>query len=537
VSGVVALPSACWPELRYHAGARSVLPEDHIVLEDDLEPEALRQRLRAAAHKALGRQRMRLPTDERAIALVAEALGALPGPRRGKGRAGAPRPPRSLGARIDELRGSGCLDPEQRRLAERTLEGRPTLLRGVAGSGKSLLLARGLVNLLHHVANREPKDEERDPYRVLVTCYNRTLIPLLRRQAEGFAKMEGLDLARFEIDIVHFEGVLSRLKQHWGLHVPRCTPQDDGDRLPGIVEQVDALFAEGVATEEEVLWDFVFVDEAQDLHPEGLRLLQRLSRTHPKTGEHGIALFYDDAQNVYGRPRPIWRDLGIHVTGGRTVALQRSRRSSRPIVTFGFNVLLGTVSEGERPTGAKAYADLSWLRENDLVIETDAGVVVDFARRRGPEPELYIADDVQSEEDEIVTRIKDLVRAEDVRPHEIVVQSARSWDYLRGIEQRLAEADIATHWVEGAKDELIIKDGYVTLSTIQSAKGYDAPVAFVIGAQEFGQALEERARFYVGATRAQLLLVVTGYGPPTGLLGEMREVKRRLPALQAGVEK
>ena len=73
------------------------------------------------------------------------------------------------------------------------------------------------------------------------------------------------------------------------------------------------------------------------------------ARKHEKTGDRGIALFYDDAQNLYGRPRPIWRDLGIHVTGGRTIALQRSYRTSRPIATFAFNVLLGPPTRAAPP--------------------------------------------------------------------------------------------------------------------------------------------------------------------------------------------
>jgi superfamily I DNA/RNA helicase len=69
-------------------------------------------------------------------------------------------------------------------------------------------------------------------------------------------------------------------------------------------------------------------------------------------------------------------------------------------------------------------------------------------------------------------------------------------------------------------------------STIHSAKGYDAPIVFIMNAQGFGQDPKSRARFYVGATRAQLLLYITGHGEEDeGLLSEMEEVQRRLPKI------
>jgi len=217
------------------------------------------------------------------------------------------------------------------------------------------------------------------------------------------------------------------------------------------------------------------------------------------------------------------------------VQLNRSRRTSRPIATFAFNVLLGRAAESATQTAARGFVDLPSLRDDDLVIETDAGFSIELAQRPGPAPELWISTDAENEIDDVVTRIGDLTRAEDVRPEEILVQTASQWEYLEPLRNALEAQDIRTHWVLDAKDELITQPGRVTLSTIQSAKGYDAPVVFVVGAQELGTDLESRARFYVGATRAQLLLVVTGHGEPAALLGEMKEVRRRLPALQPQV--
>jgi len=230
---------------------------------------------------------------------MAQTLGAFPRGLRGQGRHEEDRADGSLGARIDEMRGSNCLRPEQRKVADRTLEGRPTLLRGVAGSGKSILLAQGLVYLLHRAGRASRCADDPDGPRVLVTCFNKTLVPLLRRDADAFAVETGLQLPRFKLDFVHFEGVLKKLREEWGLTVPGLRQGDDeanDARYPMVFRQVEELFASGAATEEEALWDFVFVDEAQDLHPDALRLLHRMARVDPKTRARGIAIYYDDAR-------------------------------------------------------------------------------------------------------------------------------------------------------------------------------------------------------------------------------------------------
>jgi hypothetical protein len=56
----------------------------------------------------------------------------------------------------------------------------------------------------------------------------------------------------------------------------------------------------------------------------------------------------------------------------------------------------------------------------------------------------------------------------------------------------------------------LLEDGVLTVSTIASAKGYDAPVVFLLGADELSGSTQDRAIFYVGTTRAKLHLVVTG---------------------------
>lgn len=532
VSFAVVLPRVSQKDLAACPFADQQIPYDHLLFEETLEPEALRSALARAARRGCEGSRRQLPTSSRSIELLDRTLGLLPPNLRDlrKERRSA-----GVGEEIDRLKDGNCLYPDQRRIALRPLDGHPTLVRGVAGSGKSILLAKGLVDLLE---SRHAHAEPGAPRpRILVTCFNRALVPLLCRDVHAFASMARLELDASDLTFSHFEGLLTRMGKEWGLEVPSCKKTPDEERLPFVFDQVEERLDGDEALEHELLFDFVFVDEAQDLHPQALRILHRLSRLHPKTQERGIAFFYDDAQNLYGRPRPVWRDLGIHVTGGRTVAMNRSRRTSRPIATFAFNVLLGTASAESDRVGMRGFADVQSLRDSDQFLETENGVVIEFAQRPGAAPLLHVLENVAEEVNEVVTGVRDLLHCEQVRPEEILIQSDYGWQALEPFRAGLEEAGVACRVPKSRRDRdrLVFEEGRLTLSTVHAAKGYDAPVVFLVNAQGFGTDRESRARFYVGATRAQVKLVVTGHGTPSGLLAEMTEVMRRLPLLEPGI--
>src|ERR1035438_706687 len=68
--------------------------------------------------------------------------------------------------------------------------------------------------------------------------------------------------------------------------------------------------------EDEILYDAIFVDEGQDFEPAEFQLLLGLLKPHEKTGEKTLVIFYDDAQNIFGRQRPNWKQIGIDVGRG-----------------------------------------------------------------------------------------------------------------------------------------------------------------------------------------------------------------------------
>jgi superfamily I DNA and RNA helicase len=68
------------------------------------------------------------------------------------------------------------------------------------------------------------------------------------------------------------------------------------------------------------------------------------------------------------------------------------------------------------------------------------------------------------------------------------------------------------------------------MSTIPGAKGYDAHIVFLVGVQSFREDETGRASFYVAATRAKLVLHISGL--KSNLLTEVQQVIRRARTLE-----
>ena len=81
---------------------------------------------------------------------------------------------------------------------------------------------------------------------------------------------------------------------------------------------------------------------------------------------------------------------------------------------------------------------------------------------------------------------------------------------------------------DGDKDQYIFQKGKLTITNVYGAKGYDAPIVFLVGVDNFPTDKEGRASFYVGATRAKLHLYISGLDGGDSLLSEARSVSKLL---------
>ena len=139
-------------------------------------------------------------------------------------------------------------------------------------------------------------------------------------------------------------------------------------------------------------------------------------------------MFYDDAQNLYGRERPTWRNIGINVTG-RSSVMKECFRNTRQIIELAFNILLGTKSSNPLQVKNRTFADVNYLSERNLLEESDGFFKVNFAERLGDTPKINQFSSRSDEKKRISRKIKSLINDHNVRPEDILVLFNSSKEY------------------------------------------------------------------------------------------------------------
>jgi len=450
-------------------------------------------------------------------------------------------PQTSLGTLVDErMNQEKYLSAEQKALSRLEFDGTQRLIRGVAGSGKSIVLANLVARHLHRslAQLQMPLWPDEKP-RVAVTCFNRALVDFLRKKVQTAFKEQTLDaeIPATVLTIGHFNGLFGRLKANgWPLNYIRISDvKDSTTRAAQYREQIARWAARAPEQYESLCFDAIFVDEGQDFEPEEFKLLLDMIKPHPKTGEKPIVVFYDDAQNLYGRARPVWRDIGINVVGERSQVMKECFRNTRPIVELAFNVLLGSAAPAEMRALTRTYADIAYLKERGLVEESADFINVRFAERRGSPPRVNGFANETDEVRWVAQQISRLVCEEGVRREDILILFYRpsTFDHTQ-LESFVRSSVPDMEFVrpfgenESDKDQYIFHPGKLTISTVYGAKGYDAPIVFIVGADRFGTDTEGRAAFYVAATRAKMFLQITGVQDRNSLLEEAAAISEKL---------
>jgi superfamily I DNA/RNA helicase len=237
-------------------------------------------------------------------------------------------------------------------------------------------------------------------------------------------------------------------------------------------------------------WDYVFVDEAQDLSPSALALMAEVCRT-----PEGLFFAADSKQSLYSR-NYTWTSVHPRLQfRGRSAALTRNYRSTREIESAAFGVL---------------------LPEQDEVIE------ISSSPHEGPMPVLLKGAKPEEEATWVVRFIQQMARHLHLRQGAAAVLVPNS-EIGATIAHLLDDAGLPAQFFSGR--ELDLKASCVKVMTMHSAKGLEFPIVVVAGLREstypvrddfedpglFGERMrQERRLLYVALTRAMrgLMLVV-----------------------------
>lgn len=373
------------------------------------------------------------------------------------------------------------LDLAQERLAEHLGPGY-RLIRGVAGSGKTLVLTHRARFIGQFMPDR----------RILLVCYNTALSQALKAELENVKN----------VTVSTVDSLANKVIRQAGR-----TPTDGGGDAFEI-RRKEAVAA-AATLPPSLRYDMVLVDEAQDLGNSGLDLSWAMGKHEVATEQRHFVIALDSAQNVYRRNMD-WNPPGL-TARGRSTILRENYRNTRETLDFALGAIAGI---GQPSAGQGSPDDL------------DALVMPEAALRRGKPPDLLECPDLEAEAETLTKTAAELLR-NGASPDDIVIMSG-SRELRITLQQTLRAKRIPALDAQQERDQVVSTSGRVRVATLQLLKGLEYPHVLIGGVNHIWANDDEdetRQRLlYVAMTRTTETLTVTysGDGPMGRLLQEAR---------------
>lgn len=269
-----------------------------------------------------------------------------------------------------------------------------------------------------------------------------------------------------------------------------------------------SMLASVLANKKRQPFDFIVVDESQDVNVPQLRFLAAMSSGKPNS------LFFagDLGQRIFQQAFS-WKSLGVDIRG-RATTLHINYRTSHQIRMQCDRLLDTEVSDVDGNT------------------EERRGTVSVF---NGPQPNILILNTQEDEIKSVAQRLSELTK-EDIKPHEIglFVRSSAEMERARNaVEQAGLTYRVLDEHVETIS-------GHVSISTMHLAKGLEFRAVVVMACDDEVIPLQvrietvtddsdleevydtERHLLYVACTRARDYLLVTSVNPASEFLDDLR---------------
>ncbi len=382
-----------------------------------------------------------------------------------------------------------ALDLEQERTAKSILEGH-RVLKGVAGSGKTLVLACRA----KYLKKLQPD------WRILIVCYNIALC----RHIQQLLQSSGSNSDHPGIEVFHYHGLIKALTSA-NMQRPDSETSDQWqDRMCAILRH--AIASGTLKTK----YDAILIDEGQDFAVEWLQSLTELLDER----SNSLLFCLDPAQNIFGR-RATYKSAGIHVHGKRPVTLSKSYRNTAEILSVArrFSKVQDKLPDPDEETTMES-----------LLFPIDVN-------RHGQPPQMICGLQASDQFQFILNEIQTYIDSGTLKWHDIgvlYVSRSHAENFSSAFGKRFGQEQL--YWVsesQRSKMSLDLSSPSVKLSTIESAKGMEFRLVFLVGFDMLPRPERdedsERKLAYVGLTRAQDLLYVLG-NTTAGFSQELLEI-------------
>lgn len=445
-------------------------------------------------------------------------------------------------------------DDSQRIAALSLLEG-PQRIRGLAGTGKTIILCLKAAKLHYEYPDKK----------ILYTFYTKSLYDYIRQLITRFyMKISEGHIPDFEKSIfirhawggANIEGVYYDACVANGANFLKFQDVKNKD-LKNAFDYVCNDLLENTNARLKKMYDYVLMDEAQDFAPSFYQICRQI------VNEDHLIWCYDELQNIFDvkmqKPLETFKNDKYGLKGmdlkklskrapeiSNDIVLPRSYRNVKEILItahcLGFGIyndkLIQSLENNEH------WEDLGYIVKKGDCKKSNDNIIIERKDENSPLklPKDYQEDDIietfsaLNVEDEctwVVNEIIKSIQEEGLRPDDIVIitlDDKYAHQYAKNINTKLYKNNIQLNSIiDKFYEKGFLKDDAVTLSSVYKAKGNEAAMVFVVGCDAFENEKDSRAmrnKIFTAFTRAKVWLRISGISiENSSLLKEMQELK------------
>jgi superfamily I DNA and RNA helicase len=452
----------------------------------------------------------------------------------------------SKGRQADLVEGAITLFDQQQKHGIMGQVTGPQRIRGLAGSGKTVVLAMKAAQA--YLQNSDAN--------IVYTFSTKSLYQHVKRLITRFYRQfddRDPDWDR-HLHVMHgwgshsMPGIYAMACEHHGvepLSFQEASAFTIGDRF----DYACTSLLESAKIEP--MYDYVFVDEGQDFPLSFIRLCHALSR------EGHFVLAYDDLQTIFQATTPSTAEIFGSDTAGNPkatfqedVVLHRCYRNPREVLVTAHALGFGLYGEKivQMLESAEHWEDIGYVvregtfvsgsritierpKENSLTIISDRSGYDEIIQSHSFEDLRQEVDFVSGG---IESDISDGLQADDILV--VSVDDRHAKRYLSQIEEALQKKGIPSNNLHsdsfGIRD--FTKEGRVTLATVHKAKGNEALMVYVVGVDSvmFRPDVRKRNMLFTAMTRAKGWVRVSGVGSGAARCQqEIEKAKEHFPNL------
>ncbi len=439
-----------------------------------------------------------------------------------------------------------AFDIEQKRAALNIIDS-PQRIRGLAGSGKTIILTMKVA--LYHLQNPDAE--------ILYTYFTKALYGQVRYLIEKYYRdfSDNQEPNWNKIHILHgwggvgLKGVYSDLCQD--NNIPPVSFVVAQKQEPG--NPFNYIFSRLINENIKTKYDLTLIDEGQDFPSSFYKVCRKATK------EDRIVWAYDDFQNIFdvniqdeketfGKDEngKYYVDFSRDENNLQDIVLHKCYRNPRLALISAFALGLGIYNDKvlQRLENNSHWQDLGFaVEEGDS--SDNSKMVISRPHENSPiktneyfkeeTVKLKIFDDIDKECKFVSDSIVSDIKVENLRPDDICViglDGKHIKGYFDRIQQYLAEEGIPVFNLlnVSSNNTTFNVDDHVTLSTLNKAKGNEAGMVYIVGAEYAflrKDYIIDRNKIFTAITRSKGWVTLTGFDKLVVCEQELNKLKQK----------